>query len=64
MVIYKYVSSDGEEIDTTTIDKNHLVNALVKSSKDCCLYGQGSEKRLKALSNVEVLKEELLRRIK
>ncbi len=63
-MIMIYTTSEGVEIDTKMMNKNHLVNAFEKNMIDRVVNGEGSEKRLKAIKNVMVLKEEILTRIK
>lgn len=59
-----YVNSEGNEVETSTMNKGHLVNALEKAMKERFLFGEGTAERTRAIQNFESLKEEILIRLK
>lgn len=59
-----YTDSKNNKIETSTMYKEHLLNAFVKALNEKFTHGHGSEEREKALINVAHLQEEILKRLK
>lgn len=63
-----YINSSGAEIDPSTMNPDHLVNALIKSvtHAEAAVQEGYSEPKIKqhCARQIEVLKAEILKRIK
>lgn len=57
----KYISGDGEEKDTATMDKKYLVNALITNVKTAAVSGEKAHPSVE--QNVAALKEEIITRL-
>lgn len=67
-----YINSEGENVETETMDNRYLVNAIVKAAKEAERYGkfqaemvleERTEKLVKAEANLNVLKAEVINRL-
>lgn len=63
-----YTNSEGVQCDTASMDKNHLVNALIKAARLTETIGADTDDRdakmATAKANLSALKAEALIRIK
>lgn len=58
-----YISSDGTEKDTASMNSFNLVNGLIKSAKDYGFNGHDRTPDPTVESNIQALRDELLTRL-
>lgn len=57
-----YINSNGEKIDAKDLETTHLINALAKCSREI-FNSKSVEEYNKYMNNIQVLNEELQKRI-
>lgn len=60
---YIYTGSKGEQIPVSKLGNSHLINALLKKTKELTLYEDGGGVNTELQMAVEALKAEVFKRL-